>query len=120
MTISRVLLALLVVSNSGCVPLAVMAIRSHKTSTRLDELKARLDPLMGASREDVVVAIGPPSQTYEEGGVAVYRYVSLGSTHTYAAGGASEVSAASWQDSDVVEITFRNGVAVSWRANVTR
>ncbi len=126
----------LLLTSTSCVPLAVVAIRKHKQSGRLEEIRAQVEPLMGRSKEDVVVAIGPPTEVFEQGGVTVFRYVWLGSTHSFAAGGANAsatcygygcsgyssgaAGGTAWQDSDQIDITFRNAAAISWRANVMR
>jgi hypothetical protein len=126
----------LLLPSTGCVPLAVLAIRNNKQSARIQEIRAQVEPLMGRSKEDVVVAIGPPTRVFEQGEVTVFRYVWIGSAHSFAAGGATAQASCygygcsgtssgvaggtAWQDSDQIDVTFRGGVAISWRANVMR
>ncbi|MCX6557709.1 MAG: hypothetical protein NTW95_09825 [Candidatus Aminicenantes bacterium] len=83
-----------------------------------------LDPLLGKSQEDVVLAIGVPTHTETIGNLEVYQYI-----QSYGARGNAWVSpnkyfstggARVWEAYDKINIYFKNGSMVKWDGYVQR
>jgi hypothetical protein len=101
---------------SGCARLQV--------SQRKHELYALMDPLLGKTTEDVVLALGAPQSVATVGGLEVYKYYQSYGSRTQAAVAPNPYlvtgNARSWETYDAINAYFKNGVMVKWDSYVQR
>jgi hypothetical protein len=114
--LARIVAVLLVVIVSGCT--------SMQVSQRQNELKAKMDPLLGKSKEEVVLALGVPQEVVTVGGLEVLKYYQSYGMRTQAAVAPNPYlvsgSARSWEAYDTINAYFQNGVMVKWDGYVQR
>lgn len=100
------------------------AIKKEQINKRLQEIKAVMDPLMGKSKEDVLLALGPPQRQETIGKVDVWLYhksfgqrqkANLGGNQYYVAGNAQ-----TWEAYDDIKVFFKGDIAVKWDSYVQR
>ena len=91
---------------------------------RKGELESMLNPLLGKSKEEVVLAIGVPTHTRWIGDLEVYQYY-----QSYGARGnvwvapneyLSTASASSWEAYDKINVYFKDGIMVKWDGYIQR
>ncbi len=119
MNISRktfIILLFVVTTLVGCARIQVQQ--------RKSELKSMLNPLLGKSKEDVVLAIGVPTHTQWIGDLEVYQYYQSYGTrgNMWVAPNKyfSTANAGTWKAYDKINIYFKNGIMVKWDAYVQR
>jgi len=97
---------------------------SMQVKRRVNELNSILNPLLGSSKEDVVLAMGVPTNTKWIGGVEVYQYF-----QSYGARGNVWVApsdylitagAKKWEAYDKINVYFKNDRMVKWDGYVQR
>jgi len=91
---------------------------------RLTEIEARVNPLVGSTKEQVILELGVPTRMETVGAIEVFRYYrSYGSRSKvflapgdYLATGGGRT----WEAYDIVNIYFKNGIMVKWDCFVQR
>lgn len=98
--------------------------QGFQIAQRKGELESMLDPLLGKSKEDVVLAFGVPTRTQWVGELEVYQYY-----QSYGARGnvwitpneyLSTAGAKTWEAYDKINIYFKNGIMVKWDGYIQR
>jgi hypothetical protein len=91
---------------------------------RQNEIKALIDPLLGKSRADVVLALGVPTSTKVIGGLEVYQYYRSYGTRSNALIAPdpylTTAAARSWEAYDIINTYFKDGIMVKWDGYVQR
>lgn len=112
-----IVLIIAIIFLTGCATMQV-----NKAKKQLD---AKLNPLLGRTKEDVVLAVGAPNSIDTIGEIEVYHYYqSYGTRANAAAYSPNKYSAAargqSWEAYDKFNIYFKNGIAIKWDGYVQR
>ena len=114
--LARIIAVALVVIISGCAQMQI--------SQRQNELNAKMEPLHGKSKEEVVLALGVPREVVTVGGLEVLKYYQSYGTRTQAAVAPNPYlvsgSARSWEAYDTINAYFQNGVMVKWDGYIQR
>jgi hypothetical protein len=112
----NIVLLSLLFAFSGC--------QQMQVSQRHKELNAMMDPLLGKSKEEVVLALGAPREVATIAGLEVYKYYQSYGSRTQAAVAPNPYlgsgSARSWEAYDTVNAYFKDGVMVKWDGYVQR
>ncbi len=95
---------------------------------RKAEISAKVNPLMGKSKDDVIMALGTPQKIERVGSFEVFIYyqsygrrASAGvASNQYGRTTTSTGYAQSWEAYDLVKIYFKDGIAVKWDGYVQR
>ena len=91
---------------------------------RKSELERLMNPLLGKSKEDVVLAIGVPTKTQYIGNLEVYQYYqsygSRGNVWISPNEYLSTGGARTWEAYDKINIYFKDDVMVKWDGYVQR
>lgn len=101
--------------------LAVVLVLSACAANRARKsIRAKLEPLMGATKAEVLRELGPPTNKLAEDNIEVWGYYKSqgASAHTSYIFGAPVTQVKEKYDS--FTITFEDGVAVTWRMRVER
>lgn len=95
-----------------------------QVAQRQDELNAMMNPLLGKSKDDVVLVLGVPREQVTIGGLEVLKYYQSFGTRTQAAVAPNPYlvtgTARSWDTYDTINAYFQNGVMVKWDGYVQR
>lgn len=106
----------LVFALSGC--------QSMQVSQRQKELNAIMEPLLGKSKEEVVLTLGAPREVATIAGMEVYKYHQSYGGRTQAAVAPNPYlvtgGARSWEAYDTINAYFKDGVMVKWDGYVQR
>ena len=91
---------------------------------RKSELESMLNPLLGKSKEDVVLAIGVPTNTQRIGDLEVYQYYQSYGTRGNVWVSPNEyiatAGARTWEAYDKVNIYLKDGIMVKWDGYIQR
>lgn len=101
---------------SGC--------KQMEVSERQKVMNATMDPLLGKSKEEVVLALGAPREVARVAGLEIFKYYQSYGSRTQAAIAPNPYlvsgSARSWDAYDTVNAYFKDGVMVKWDGYVQR
>lgn len=110
------LVAALVVPAAGCT--------SGRAKKALKELQAVLDPLLGKTDAEVVLALGAPQSREDISGFTVWHYYSSYGTQSSAAVAPNPYyitgKGRSWEVYDKFDLFFQNGRLTNYRVFVQR
>ncbi|MCA9744590.1 hypothetical protein KC734_23840 [candidate division KSB1 bacterium] len=91
---------------------------------RKSELESMLNPLLGKAQEDIVLAIGAPTNSQWIGNLEVYQYYqsygARGNVWVSPSNYISTAGARSWEAYDKINIYFKNGIMVKWDGYIQR
>ena len=95
-----------------------------EVSQSVDEMTAKMDPLVGQSREEVVLALGAPLEIMTVGELEVFKYhqsfgirgQAMMAPNPYLTSG----SGRSWEAYDSINVYFKDGTMVNWDGYVQR
>lgn len=112
-----IVLIVAIIILTGC---ATMRVNSAKK-----QLDAKLNPLLGRTKEDVILAVGAPLSVDRIGEIEVYHYYQSYGTRANAAAYSpnkysTTASGQSWEAYDKFNIYFKNGIAIKWDGYVQR
>jgi outer membrane protein assembly factor BamE (lipoprotein component of BamABCDE complex) len=116
-----IVLLFAIITLTGCASI----IQGQQVKQRQNQLNAKLNPLMGRTKEDVVLAIGAPNSIDVIGTIEVYRYYQSYGTRGNASAysynkNTTTASGQSWEAYDKFNIYFKNGIAIKWDGYVQR
>ncbi len=99
-------------------------IQGYQVAKSQNEISSKMNALMGRSSQDVVLALGAPTQIQSVAGIEVYKYHQNYGTRTQASAVPNQyivnASANSWESYDSVNVYFKNGVMIKWDGYVQR
>ena len=112
----KALIIILTIACTGCAVITVLHTRK--------KIAERIDPLMGETKKEVVLAIGAPEtcEFIDEIEVCRWRrsYGQRGGAYAAGRPGAAAASGSSWESYDEINIYFIDGKAVKWDGYVQR
>ena len=83
-----------------------------------------MDPLLGKSKEEVVLALGAPREVVTVGGLEVFKYHQSYGTRSQATVAPNPYltsgSGRSWEAYDTINTYFKDGIMVKWDGYVQR
>lgn len=107
-----------------CLLFVVSGCASIQVANRKAELNAQMDPLLGKTKDDVILALGAPAEVSTIGGFEIYKYYQSYGTRTRAAVAPNKYlvtgNARSWESYDTISTYFKDGVMVKWDGYIQR
>lgn len=104
--------------------LLIFGCAQMQVSQRQKELDALMNPLLGKTKEDIVMALGAPREVQLAGGLEIYKYVWSYGTRSKAAAAPNPylvtANARTWETYDAINAYFKDGVMVKWDGYVQR
>ncbi len=83
-----------------------------------------MNPLLGKSKEDVILALGAPGEVSNIGAFEIYKYYQSFGTRTQAAVAPNPYlitgNARSWEAYDTVNVYFKDAIMVKWDGYIQR
>jgi uncharacterized membrane protein len=114
-----VVLLFAIITLTGC-----YTFQARQVNKAREQLNAKMNPLIGRSKEDIVLTIGAPNSIEMVGNIEVYRYFqsygNRGNASAYSSGNYTTAGGQSWEAYDKYTIYFKNGIAVKWDGYVQR
>lgn len=87
-------------------------------------MEDRLNPLLGKTKEDVILSLGPPSKIEVIEGIEIYRYFQSFGTRSQAMVAPNPYltsgSAKSWEAYNSTNVYFKENVMIKWDGYIQR
>ena len=107
-----------------CLLFVLSGCASMQVASRKAELDAQMNPLLGKTKDDIILALGAPGEIVTVGGFEIYKYFKSYGTRTQAAVAPNKYlitgNARTWESYDTINTYFKYGVMVKWDGYIQR